>query len=135
MGATARLRGSRGAPSTIHTRRLDDPRRRDQAPPFGVVVPHGKRPVLGGAARLRLRDRPEAEVVPGRSSSALRPAPVQAPPRGRQGGEGGQYEGPREKDGARLESYIYLHFVVQPNYRTERHTRRCPSLRGPTSSR
>src|SRR5919107_83898 len=103
MGATARLRGSRGAPSTIQTRRLDDPRRRDQAPPFGVVVLHGKRPVRGGAARLRLRDRPEAEMVPGRPSSALRPAAVQAPPRGRQGGEGGQCEGSREEDGALLD--------------------------------
>ena len=32
-------------------------------------------------------------------------------------------------------SYLYLHFVVQPNYRTERHARRCPNLRGPTPTK
>ncbi|CAA9518945.1 MAG: hypothetical protein AVDCRST_MAG12-3657, partial [uncultured Rubrobacteraceae bacterium] len=79
-----------------------DPRRRHQALPFGVVVPHGQRPLRRGAARLRLRDRPEAAVVPGRAAPALRSAPLKAPSRGVQGRRRGQREGARQEDGSRL---------------------------------
>ncbi|CAA9389060.1 MAG: hypothetical protein AVDCRST_MAG03-465, partial [uncultured Rubrobacteraceae bacterium] len=79
-----------------------DPRRQHQAPSLGVVVPHGQRPVRRGVARLRRRGRPAAGVVPGRAAAALRPAPVHAAPRRGQGGGGGQCEGPRQEDGARL---------------------------------
>ena len=41
-------------------------------------------------------------MVPGRASSALRPAPLQAPRRGVQGGRRGKREGPRQEDGAQL---------------------------------